>query len=106
MYAYKMNNNPNGSGSNNTVHHPHRFEFVIKRIEMDPIMLTATFTVKVDGVMVKFQGLLKSEPTVMAAVMAQEFHSWHFSNRNRKTIPEFKQFMERFVSGLAIVNEQ
>ena len=105
MYAYK--NNSNGNGSNNTVYHgPHRFEFVVKKIEMDPIFLTATFSVKVDGVMVRFQGLLKGEPTTMAAVMAQEFHSWHFSNRNRKTIPEFKQFMEKFVSGLTIINEQ
>ena len=105
MYAYA--HNPNGSGSNNTaVHHPHRFRVLIHKIEMDPAMLSAVFTMSLDGTIVKFTGLLKGDPSVMAAQMATEFHSWAFSNRNMLTIPQLKEKMERFVSGLAIVNEQ
>jgi hypothetical protein len=105
MYAYKMNNN-NGNGSNSVVHHPHRFKVLIHRIELDATMLTGIFTMSLDGTVIKFTGLLKGDPSVMAAQMATEFHSWTFSNRNMLTIPQLKEKMEKFVNGLAIVNEQ
>jgi hypothetical protein len=73
---------------------------------MDPVMLSAVFTMSLDGTIVKFTGLLKGDPTVMAAQMATDFHSWTFSNRNMLTIPQLKEKMEKFVNGLAIVNEQ
>jgi hypothetical protein len=102
MYAYQSNSN----GFDNVVHHPHRFEVLVHKIEMDASMLTAVFTMSLDGTIVKFTGLIKGDPSVMAARMATEFHSWHFSNRNMLTIPQLKEKMEMFVSGLAIVNEQ
>ena len=105
MYAYA--NNPNPSSHNNNDHRgPRRFEFILKKIEMDENMLIGVFTILVNGTQVRFQGLIKGDPAMMACAMATEFRSWTFSNVNRKTVAEFKEFMERFVSGLEIVNDQ
>lgn len=107
MYAYAHAHNPNPSNHNNTAHRgPHRFEVLIHQIKMDPEMLQGVFTFTFDGVVMQFTGLIKGDPAVMTAAMATDFHSWNFSNRNRLTIPEFKNKMERYVSGLAIVNAQ
>ena len=107
MYAYKMNSEINSNPQHH--HHEHRFQIVLHRIEMDSNMLQAVFHMTMDGTPIRFTGLVKEDPSVMVAVLAQRFHTWKGMGQNMVncfTISQFKELMEKFVNGLAIVNEQ
>ena len=105
MYAYKSAAAPSPTSPyNNNAHRvEHRFQILLHRVEMDSNMLQAVFYLSFDGTAVEFTGLLKKDPAATVGVLAQKFHNWNFGRGF--TIKEFKDEMEKWVSGLSIVNK-